>query len=105
VSNQPPVPVTVIIMDKEYRVACPPDERDALLASASLLNERMREIRDSGKVIGAERIGVMAALNIAHELVLQRHTPTADDHPARSRIRALQHKIESALNEGKQLEL
>lgn len=104
-SNQQPVPVTVMIMDKEYRVACPPDERDALLASASLLNERMREIRDSGKVIGAERIGVMAALNIAHELVLQKHAPGGDEHPARSRIRAMQHKIESALNEGKQLEL
>lgn len=104
-SSQPPVPVTVTIMDKEYRVACPPDERDALLASATLLNERLREIRDSGKVIGAERIGVMAALNIAHELVLHRGTPSSDEHPARSRIRALQHKIESALNDGKQLEL
>lgn len=99
-----PVPVTVIILDKEYRVACPPEERDALLASAAMLNERMREIRDTGKVIGAERISTMAALNIAHELILKNGS-TTDDHPARSRIRALQHKIETALNEGKQLEL
>lgn len=98
------VPVTVTILDKEYRVACPPEERDALLASATMLNERMREIRETGKVIGAERISTMAALNIAHELILQNGNST-DDHPARSRIRALQHKIESALNEGKQMEL
>lgn len=102
--NGEPVPVSVTILDKEYRVACPPEERDALVASAAMLNERMREIRDTGKIIGAERISTMAALNIAHELILQ-NNGSPGEHPAQSRIRAMQHKIESALSEGKQLEL
>lgn len=102
--NLESAPVSVVIMDKEYRIACPPDERDALLASAAMLNERMREIRESGKVIGLERISVMAALNIAHELLLQRHE-VENGSAVRGRIRAMQHKIEAALNSGKQLEL
>ncbi|GAA5525209.1 cell division protein ZapA [Microbulbifer aestuariivivens] len=61
--------VTVSILDKEYRVACADDERAELEASARLLHERMTRIRASGSVIGLERIAVMAALNIAHELI------------------------------------
>ena len=63
------VPVQVKILDKEYQVACPEEEREGLVASARHLSERMQEIRDSGKVFGADRIAVMAALNIAHELL------------------------------------
>ncbi len=62
-------PVKVTILDKEYLIACPEDEKDGLLRSASMLHRRMREIRDSGKVVGADRIAVMAALNLAHELL------------------------------------
>lgn len=102
-SNQPPVPVTVIIMDKEYRVACPPDERDALLASASLLNERMREIRDSGKVIGAERIGVMAALNIAHELLSVKVGGGLDLGQVKRRISDIEAKLDAALAQQEKL--
>jgi len=62
------VPVT--IMGKEYKIACDPQERDDLIRSAHQLDEQMRRIRDSGKVNGADRIAVMAALNLAHELCL-----------------------------------
>lgn len=62
-------PVKVSILDKEYLIACPEDERDDLLRAANFLNRRMKEIRDSGKVIGADRIAVMAALNISHEML------------------------------------
>lgn len=55
-------------MGKEYKIACPPDERDDLISSALHLDEQMRKIRDSGKVSGADRIAVMAALNLSHEL-------------------------------------
>lgn len=61
--------VTVSILDKDYRVACGEEERAELQASARLLHERMSRIRASGTVIGLERIAVMAALNIAHELI------------------------------------
>ena len=61
--------VFVKILDKEYQVACPREERQALIESAQLLDERMKAIRGSGAVIGLERIAVMAALNLSHELL------------------------------------
>ena len=55
------------ILDKEYRISCPPEERESLLAAAGELNERMRDMRGGAKVLGAERMAVMAALNVIHE--------------------------------------
>lgn len=98
------VPVTVKILDKEYRVACPPEEQSALLASANFLNSRMQEIRDSGKVIGTDRIAVMAALNLTHELLQNRSQREALSHSLTERIRLLQERIERALERGQQLE-
>ncbi|WJW75873.1 cell division protein ZapA [Thiohalobacter sp. IOR34] len=96
--------VSVRILDKEYMVACGEDERDALIASAEYLNGKMREIRDSGKVIGIDRIAVMAALNLAHELLLQQNRKNDYHQTMSARIRSLQEKIEVALNQGNQLE-
>ena len=59
--------LTLRILDKEYRISCPPQERESLLAAASELNERMRDMRGGAKVLGAERMAVMAALNVIHE--------------------------------------
>lgn len=61
--------LTISLMGREFRVACPEGEERALQASVELLNRRMKEVRDTGKVVGNERIAIMAALNIAHELV------------------------------------
>ncbi len=61
-------PVAITILGKEYKVACEADEADALLDSAKELDQQMRKIRDSGKVASPDRIAVMAALNLAHEL-------------------------------------
>ena len=61
--------VTIRILEKEYNVACPLEEKASLLASAEFLNGKMKEIRDSGKVVGLDRVAVMAALNIANELL------------------------------------
>lgn len=61
--------VTVRIMGKEYSVMCPPEEHEALVKSADFLNERMTSIRKRGKALGTEKIAVMAALNIARELL------------------------------------
>ena len=68
--------VTVRILEKEYFVSCPQDERADLLDSAEYLNKKMREIRDTGKVVGADRIAVMAALNMANELLRLRKQDT-----------------------------
>lgn len=97
-------PMRVHILDKEYLVACPEDEREALFASAELLTSKMKEIRDSGKIVGADRIAVMAALNMAHELLDQKSSKDDYQHLISKRIRALQDKIDIALNQGNQLE-
>ncbi len=57
------------IMDKDYRVACPSDQQASLLESANFLNDRLNEIKNKGSIIGTERIAIMAALNLAHELL------------------------------------
>ena len=59
----------VTIMGREFRVACPEEEQKGLLEAVDYLNRKMHEIRDNGKVVGLERIAIMAALNIAHELL------------------------------------
>ena len=66
--------VSVKILDKEYLVACPENEQEALTESAVYLDDKMREIRNSGKVHGLERIAVMAALNMAHEFLQKNQT-------------------------------
>ncbi len=68
-------PIAIRILDKEYNVGCPPSEREALLQAAQLLDRKMREMRDGGRVIGAERVAVITALNLAHELLQDRRGP------------------------------
>ena len=62
------VPVSIRLLDREYLVACSEDERDGLLAAAQLLDRQMRRVRDGNRMAGLDRIAVLAALNIAHEL-------------------------------------
>ena len=103
--SQEPTAVTVHILDKDYRVSCEPGDKESLLESVRFLDEKMREIRSSGKVIGTDRIAVMAALNLAHELLGQQTQKESSSQNAGKRIKALQNKIEIALNSTNQLEL
>ena len=64
-----PKALQINVMGREFRIACPEDEQKGLLEAVDYLNKKMDEIRDNGKVIGIERIAIMAALNIAHELL------------------------------------
>jgi cell division protein ZapA len=98
-------PLSVRILEKEYFVACPPEERSALLDSAELLNGRMKEIRDSGKIVGLDRIAVMAALNLAHEVIKLRARDTGAEQETTHRLRHLRERVEAALENGHQLEL
>lgn len=92
-----PVAVDVHILDKDYRISCPEEEREALIRSARFLDRKMRDIRQSGKVIGIDRIAVMAALNIAHELLNAQANPVPDDLDAR--LAKMAGKIEMALKD------
>ncbi len=98
------IPVSVHILDKEYLIACQPDERETLLESSRHLDKKMREIRDSGKIIGTDRIAVMAALNLAHELLDYQKNAKSEDIAVSKRLLKLQSKIENALSTNKQLE-
>jgi cell division protein ZapA len=95
-----PIPVSVRILDKEYRIACKEGEQQGLVASAQYVDRRMREIRQSGRVIGSDRIAVMAALNIAHELLEASRTRDRSEQALNQRIHSLQKKIELVLNAG-----
>lgn len=97
--------VTVRILEKEYQVACPAEEKADLLASAELLNRKMREIRDSGKVVGLDRVAVMAALNLANELLKAQGNDRELKDIVGLRIRAMREQLDSALGPAKQLSL
>ena len=99
------VPVTIRILDKEYQIACSEEERHSLLDSARYLDERMKEIRNTGKVIGSERVAVMAALNITHDLLQSRMHAQNNVAVDSSKLKNLQEKVETALTRCKQLEL
>ena len=97
--------VTVRILEKEYHVACPAEERSALLASAELLNKKMREIRDAGKVVGLDRVAVMAALNLANELMQTQGKDEELKNIVGLRIRSMRDRLDDALGPAKQLSL
>jgi cell division protein ZapA len=104
-SEKEPTAVTVRILDKEYFVACPPDERPDLLDSAEYLNKKMREIRDTGKVVGADRIAVMAALNMANELLRLRKLEQELSGSVSGRVKHIRERVEGALQRTRQLDL
>jgi cell division protein ZapA len=97
-------PVNIKILDKEYQIACPPSERNALLSSAELLNSKMREIRDTGKVIGTDRIAVMAALNMANDLLRSRNVGESLESDAKVKVKAMRERVETALQSSRQLD-
>ena len=98
-------PVNVTILDKEYLIACSDEERDLLHRAIEMLNAKMREVKASGKVIGSERIAVMAALHITHELLQYKDRNESYTNNVDNLIRRLQNKIDDALIKGKQMEI
>ncbi|MDP0562606.1 MAG: cell division protein ZapA [Candidatus Endonucleobacter sp. (ex Gigantidas childressi)] len=88
----------VKILDKEYRVSCRPENHEVLAEAARYLNDKMREIRSTGKVIGLDRIAVMAALNISHELLQSRQQIFSDQDVTHQHIEQLLGKLNKALD-------
>jgi cell division protein ZapA len=99
------VRVSVRILEKEYQVACLPEERSELLDSAEYLNLKMREIRDGGNIIGLDRIAVMAALNLANELLRIRKQGDGSGGEVTPRVRQMRERVEATLAKGQQLDL
>ena len=104
-ANDRIVRVGVRILEKEYQVACPVEERSALLDAAEVVNTKMREMRDSGNVVGLDKIAVMTALNLANELQQLRQRDSSTDNGLTGKIKQLRERVETALANGQQLEI
>jgi cell division protein ZapA len=101
-----PHTVTVKILDKDYQVACPEEQEAELVVSAKYLDKQMRAIRETGKVIGLERIAVMAALNISYELLQASESGESRAAvPEPGGLDALNRKVDDALYQLRQLEI
>jgi cell division protein ZapA len=90
--------LNISVLGREFRIGCPEGEEKQLLASVDYLNRKMKEVRDTGKVVGNERIAIMTALNIAHELLSSKGGNSSGDTTAvRRRIASMQETLETAL--------
>ncbi len=101
--TQEPKPLDVNIMGREFKVACTDEERADLVRAVEYLDQKMREIRDAGKVVGIERIAIMAALNISHELLRTKVTGGVDLGEVKRRIGTMQASIDAAMKTQDQL--
>ncbi|HKJ18012.1 MAG TPA: cell division protein ZapA [Xanthomonadales bacterium] len=97
--NATPEPVKVNILDREYQFACPEEEREALKEAARELDDHMREIKDSGRLMSLERIALQAALNYCDETVKLRKSAASRDEKIDSKIRMLADQLDEALAE------
>lgn len=95
--------IDINILGREFRVACPEDEQESLLSAATYLDKKMREIRDQGKVIGVERIAVMAALNMAYELLTTQVGGGFDMLEIKRRMNSMEALMDETLAEQNQL--
>ena len=90
-------PIAVSILDREFLVACTAEERPGLIAAAAMVDGRMREIRHNARTASADRIAVMAALNIAHELLQLKQSSTQHDSAVGGELDALKHRLDAML--------
>jgi cell division protein ZapA len=97
--------VSVRILDKEYQVACPANERTNLLDSAEILNQKMREIRDTGSIVGTDRIAVMAALNMANDLINANARDQELEGGISNRLKIISDRVDHVLGSSQQLDL
>ena len=102
--SQEPKPVNIKILDKDYLISCTDEEREQLYTAAKYLNNKLQELKNSGKVIGTERIAVMAALNITNEYLAYRQENSNYSHNVDIAIRRIQDKISDALTKDGGLE-
>jgi len=98
-------PVNVNILGKEYQIACPDEDKDGLIASAQMLHQNMEKIRGTGKVVGLDRIAVMAALNLAHDLISLQNGDGNDADELNKKIFQMKDRVSAFLEEERQLDL
>lgn len=97
-SNNETIPVTIRILEKEYKISCPKGEHESLLVSAKNVNDNMTKVREGGKALSADRVAVMAAINIAHDLVKINEQPSMNNSLV-ARIDEMQNSIDRILKQ------
>ena len=103
--EQGKTPITLRILDHEYKLACAPEEKHLLEEAAVELDTKLQEIRDSGKLLGSERVAVIAALNMCYERKAMKRELDCMTALTQNKVGDLLHKLETALNKSAQLEL
>ncbi|HAT25697.1 MAG TPA: cell division protein ZapA [Gammaproteobacteria bacterium] len=103
--NEQSTAMQVKILDKEYQVNCPPADQEALIKSVQYLDENMRKIKGRGNIHGTEKIAVMAALNITHDMLRKNRMINDTRHSTAQQVKGLEDKIDMAIASSRQLEL
>jgi cell division protein ZapA len=104
-SEQQITSVQVKILDKDYQVNCPPSDQEALMKSARYLDENMRKIKGRGNIHGTEKIAVMAALNITHDMLRKNRLINETRHVTAQQIKEIEDKIDVAIASTRRLEI
>lgn len=97
--------VTISILGRDYQISCPPEEEEALRRSARYLDKQMAEVKSRGGSLAYEKVAVMAALNIAHDLLMQNQQADSSVHDSARDIRQLEQKIDAVLLSSRQIEI
>lgn len=98
--TEAPKSITIRILDREFQVSCPESERLPLLEAAALLHDRMQEIRNEGKLIGLDRIAIMVALNLAHQLLAEKRQANPLNDQWLERIHLLNEELAAQMAPG-----
>jgi cell division protein ZapA len=104
-SEQQSTSVQVKILDKDYQVNCPPSDQEALMKSARYLDENMRKIKGRGNIHGTEKIAVMAALNITHDMLRKNRLINETRHVTAQQVKEIEDKIDVAVASTRRLEI
>jgi cell division protein ZapA len=96
--------VSIDILDKSYQVACEPEQEAELRQAASDLDDQMRSIRSTGKIIGIERVAIMAALNLSHQVLVMKSGGQPED-PLEDQLKTITSRIDEALFQLRQFEI
>jgi cell division protein ZapA len=91
-------PVTLRLVDREFLIACAPEEREALLEAAGFLDRKMRELRANAKAPGFDRLAVLAAISVTHELLALRKQHDGREQSLTDGLAALRRKLDAALD-------